>query len=267
MPELPQPFDPRRFQTTVPFYARYRLGYPDLLIHRFIEHVGLKPGDAIMDLGCGPGLLAVPFAEAGMKVTAVDPEPEMLAAAEEAAREADVTIRAELGSSFAMPENIGPFRLVTMGRSFHWMDRAATLGVLDRMVTADGAVALLHDTHPRTVENNWRRLLHDLGNKYGRGEASHVQARENANYRSHESCLLDSAFDQLERVAIVIKLERTADDIVGLAFSLSTSAPQKLGDRKDQFEAELRAGLAGLSPDGRFSEIAEMSALIARRPQ
>ena len=42
---------------------------------------GLEPGDAVMDLGCGPGLLAIPFAQAGMKVTAVDPEPEMLEAA------------------------------------------------------------------------------------------------------------------------------------------------------------------------------------------
>ena len=27
-------FDPRRFRSTVPFYARYRLGYPDALIAR-----------------------------------------------------------------------------------------------------------------------------------------------------------------------------------------------------------------------------------------
>jgi hypothetical protein len=57
----------------------------------------------------------------------------------------------------------------------------------------------------------------------------------------------------------------TADDIVGLAFSLSTSAPQKLGDRKDAFERDLRAALAALSPDGQFTEIAEAHALIARR--
>ncbi len=267
MPDTSQTFDPRRFRTTVPFYARYRLGYPDLLIRRVTERVDLKLGDAVMDLGCGPGLLAVPFAAAGMMVTAVDPEPEMLAAAEETARGAGVTITAKQGSSFAMPQNIGPFKLVTMGRSFHWMDRAATLSVLDKMVTNDGAVALLHDTHPRTAENSWRRLLHDLGNKYGRGEEAHVQAREDASYHSHESCLLNSPFDQLERVAVIIKLERTVDDIVGLAFSLSTSAPQKLGIHKHEFEAELRAGLATLSPDGCFSEIAEMSAVIARRSQ
>ena len=44
-----------RFQTAVPFCARCRLGYPQRLIARVIDIVGLKPGDNVMDLGCGPG--------------------------------------------------------------------------------------------------------------------------------------------------------------------------------------------------------------------
>jgi hypothetical protein len=53
-------FDPRCFRSAVPFYARYRLGYPDSLIARVVELVGLKRGDAVIDLGCGPGLLEPP---------------------------------------------------------------------------------------------------------------------------------------------------------------------------------------------------------------
>src|ERR1700761_1760224 len=126
MPSPAETYDPRRFETTVPYYARYRLGYPDLLIQRVIERVGLKPGDAVMDLGCGPGLLAIPFARFGMAVTGVDPEPQMLEAAKAAARDAGVTIAFRQGSSFDLPDDIGPFKLVTMGRAFHWMDQAQT---------------------------------------------------------------------------------------------------------------------------------------------
>jgi len=260
-----QTYDPRRFQTTVPYYTRYRLGYPDLLICRVITHMKLKPGDAVMDLGCGPGLLAVPFAKTGMAVTGVDPEPGMLAAAGEAARDGGVTLDLRQGSSFDMPAGIGPFKLVTMGRSFHWMDREATLEILDRMVTPDGGVAILHDHHTKTVENRWRRAFHELADEYGRKDSCHVRARESEDHRSHESVLMHSAFPHVERVSVFLKVMRTADDIVGLAFSLSTTAPQKLGDRKDQFERELRAKLAELSPDGRFEEIAEMTAVIATR--
>lgn len=265
MSEAAKSYDPRRFQTTVPYYSRYRLGYPDLLVQRVIARVGVKPGDAVMDLGCGPGPLAIPFAQAGMKVVGVDPEPAMLEAARGAANEAGVTLDLRQGSSFDMPAGIGPFKLVTMGRSFHWMDREATLNILDGMVAPGGAIALMHDHHTRTVENRWRRALHDIANDYGRGESFHVQARERDDHHAHEAVLMNSAFSHLERMSVFVKVERSADDIVGLAYSLSTTAPQKLGDRKDQFERELRARLAELSPGGRFEEIAEMTALIATR--
>jgi ubiquinone/menaquinone biosynthesis C-methylase UbiE len=258
-------FDPRRFQTTVPFYARYRLGYPDLLIRRVIERVGMASGDAVMDLGCGPGLLAIPFAKAGMRVLGVDPEPDMLAAARDTAREAGVGIALEQGSSFALPPDIGPFKLVTMGRSFHWMDRAATLEILGRLIAPGGAVALMHDIHTRTVENNWRRALHDIENEFGRQKAFHVGARDNPHFQSHESVLMNSGFSHLERTSVFISVPRTADDIIGLALSLSTSSPRTLGARKNEFEAKLRAALSALSPDGNFTEIAEMTALIATR--
>jgi len=265
MSELPETFDPRRFRTTVPYYARYRLGYPQLLIRRVIERVGLDSGDPVMDLGCGPGLLTIPFAREGMKVTGVDPEPDMLEAARAAAREAGVEVDLRQGSSFALPAGIGPFKLVTMGRSFHWMDREATLAVLDRMIAPGGAIALFDDDHPRTAENRWRKVLRDLGNEYGRGQSPHVQAVERPDYRRHDSLLLDSPFNHLEMMSVVIRRQITADDVVGLAYSLSTTAPQKLGDRKAQFESELRAALAELSPDGRFSEIGYVNALIATR--
>ncbi|MGA9795738.1 MAG: methyltransferase domain-containing protein [Rhizomicrobium sp.] len=265
MTGAPTTFDPRRFQTTVPFYARYRLGYPDELIARIVQICGAMRGDLALDLGCGPGLVAIPFARAGMKVTAVDPEPDMIAAATEAAREAGVALDVRRGSSFDLPPGIGPFKLVTMGRSFHWMDREATLKVLDKLIVPEGSIVLLHDNHPRTAENRWRKVLNDLGNEYGRRESRHVMEYSSTDYRTHESFLLRSPFNRLQSVGIFVERTLTADDIVGLAFSLSTSAPQKLGDRKDAFERDLRAALAALSPDGQFTEIAEAHALIARR--
>ncbi len=261
----PDSYEPRRFRTTVPYYARYRLAYPPELIARVIQTVGLKPGDAVMDLGCGPGPIAILLAQAGMAVTAVDPEPDMLAAAGAAAREAGVAIESRAGSSFDMPRGIGPFKLVTMGRSFHWMDREATLRTLDSLIAPGGAIALLHDEHPRTAENAWRLVLRDIGNKYGRESSPHVQAMASPGYRKHESLLLDSPFNLLEHLGIFVKRQITADHIVGLAYSLSTTAPQKLGDRAPAFEKELRDALAALSPDGRFTEIAEPLALVARR--
>ena len=60
---------------------------------------------------------------------------------------------------------------------------------------------------------------------------------------------------------MILRRTLSVDDIVGLAFSLSTSSPAKLGERIGAFESDLRAAL----PEPSYTEIAEMSALIARR--
>lgn len=263
----PPTFEPRRFRTTVPYYARFRLGYPDSLIARVVALAGLRPGDRVMDLGCGPGLLAVPFARAGMRVVAVDPEPAMLEAAQAAAAQAQVEIDVREGSSFDLPIDAAPFSLVVMGRSFHWMDRAATLARLDRLVAKPGGLAFFDDDHPRTAENAWRYALRDIANKFGRSELPHVSEARKPDFRTHHALLLDSAFSNLEGVSTVVRREVTADDIVGLAFSLSTTSPERLGRRADEFEEELRASLAEISPAGTFVEIAELSALVAMRPR
>ena len=265
MADLPTSYDPRRFRTAVPYYARYRLSYPEGLIARVAELTGLAAGARVLDLGCGPGLLAIAFAARGMAVTAIDPEPEMLEAARAAAAEAGIAVDIRQGSSFDLPAQMGPFRLVTMGRSFHWMDRVKTAETLDGMVEEGGALALFGEDHPNTAENRWHDLLNDVGARYGAEDAFHRKARKAPDFRSHESILLDSPFGVLERVGVILRREITADEIVGLAFSRSITAPQALGERTTAFEAELRAELAALSPDGRFVEIAELEALIARR--
>jgi ubiquinone/menaquinone biosynthesis C-methylase UbiE len=262
---MPIPHEPRRFQSTVAFYERYRLGYPARLIARVAGLAGLKADDAVLDLGTGTGMLATGFARLGMTVTAMDPEPDMLAATEAAAKAAGVTVTLQQGSSYDLTPQLGPFRLVTMGRSFHWMDRAATLDMLDRIVTPDGGVALFHDTHPPVEENGWFKLLRDVQDKYGRAAAEHVVERR-GGHRRYEPFLFASAFTHLDGLSVTIRRTLTEEEIVGRAFSMSTCSPQRLGARQEEFAAQLTAALRELSPDGKFTEVAELVAVLARRP-
>jgi len=260
------PHEATRFRSTVAYYQRYRLSYPDRLLARVVGLLGLKPGDAVLDLGTGTGMLAVGFAKLGMAVTAMDPEPHMLDAASDAARGAGVTIELRQGGSYDLTPDMGPFRLVSMGRSFHWMDRAATLKLLDRIVTRDGGVALFHDAHPPMEENGWFKLLCTMQDKYGRSKDIHINERR-GGHRRYEPFLFASAFTQLDGLSVVIRQLVTIEQIVGRAFSMSSCSPERLGNRMQDFAADLSAALRELSPGGTFLEVAELVALLARRPE
>ncbi len=253
--------EPRRFQSLAACYDRYRLAYPDRLVARVAALAGLKAGDAILDLGCGTGMLATAFARLGMAVTAMDPEPQMLAAAGAAARAAGVAVTLMPGGSGDLRPEMGPFRLVVIGRAFHWMDRAATLRMLDRIVTADGGVALFHDAHPPVAQNGWFKTLCDMQERYrqDRGTARH------GGHRRYETFLLASAFTRIDGLSVTIRQALGTEDIVGRAFSMSGCAPQALGARREEFAAALGAALREMSPDGKFTEVAELVAVLARR--
>ena len=260
------PFEPRRFRTTAAYYSRFRIPYPDVLIERVTARTGLRPGDRLLDLGCGPGQIGIAFASlAGADVTGLDPEPEMLAAAREEATAAGVDVKFVLGSSYDLGPDFGPLKMTAMGRSFHWMDRAATLAMLDTLTEPGGAVVLFGDRHI-SASPAWREAMERLSEHFSPERIrTERQLRHGPNWIKHEEFLLRSAFRNLERIGIVAERVIYADEIVGRAFSMSASSPQALGDRTMEFEQALRNELATLSPDGKFTEIVESNALIAFR--
>src|ERR1700741_876400 len=107
-------FQPHRFRSAAPHYLAGRPAYAPRLIRRVARFVDLAPDDRVLDLGCGPGMLAGAFAPLGGEGGAMDPEPEMLriAAAEFGSAGRTSFVR---GSSYDLSPELGSFRLVTMG--------------------------------------------------------------------------------------------------------------------------------------------------------
>jgi len=258
------PFDPNRFRSTVDFYGRYRTPYPPELIAAVARRIGLEPGDRLLDLGCGPGPLAIGFAALGLDVTAMDPEPSMLEAARLGAEAAGVRLTLVEGSSYDLSPALGRFRAVVMGRAFHWMDRTATLDALDRLIEPGGAVALLGDRRVHSSPD-YHPLLDELARRHAPGRSADRATRRSPDWVPHEVVLLSSPFRWLERTGRILRRERGIDDVVGLALSRSVTSPAALGAAREAFEEELRAGLARLAPDGTFRDVTEVGAVIAFR--
>ena len=55
--------------------------YYDQAVPRMLELLGAKPGDTVLDAGCGPGVHAIRAARLGLKVKAIDISESMIAEA------------------------------------------------------------------------------------------------------------------------------------------------------------------------------------------
>ncbi|MGW3692309.1 class I SAM-dependent methyltransferase [Streptomyces sp. NPDC005149] len=128
------------FASTAPF-NRYRPGYAPDLYEQIRDLLGLDGTQRVLDLGTGPGVLALPLSRMAREVVSVDPEPGMLVEARKVALEQGVAnIRWTLGDSTnLMRLGIEAVTLAVMGAAFHWTDRDQVLRDLHRLVVPEGA--------------------------------------------------------------------------------------------------------------------------------
>jgi SAM-dependent methyltransferase len=257
-------FQPRRFRSAAQHYVSGRPAYAHRLIRRVARFTGLSPDDRVLDLGCGPGMLAGAFAPLVGEVIAMDPEPEMLRIAE-AAFGAAGSIRFIRGSSYDLSPALGRFRLVTMGRSFQWMDRVETLRRLEAMIEPGGAVALFNSGHRGAPETEWLAAYRALVHRYAEDDGSHVKRRSGV-WVGHEAILLGSSFSVLDETAVIERRQVTVGQLVQRALSRSSTTPERLGAAAPKLAAEIEALLTPLATDGKLVEVIATYALTARRP-
>jgi precorrin-6B methylase 2 len=256
-------FETRRFQTAAAHYLAGRPPYPEALIARTVELVGLGPEDRLMDLGCGPGQLAYAFAPRVGQVLAIDPEPAML---EEAraylAGLPNVEVRA--GRSDDLTPAMGRFKAAVIGRAFHWMDREQTLAALDAMIAPGGAVVLFGEEHIRIPENVRAQDYNDWLESFSDDDTVRRHILSGA-YRRHTSVLLDSPFSRLEQISIIERRRLTLQELADRALSLSSTSRARLGDKADAMLEELARRFEAWEEQGPMEEVLSYYALIARR--
>lgn len=253
-------FDPRRFRSAAPHYRPGRPDYAALLVRRVARLCNVTPHSAVLDLGCGPGLLAASFAPFAAEVVAMDPEPDMLA---EVTALAIPNVRAVRGSSFDLSVDLGRFRLVTMGRSFHWMDGPATLSRLDAMVEPGGAAALFATSHPELPDNAWVADFRSVCRRYAGDDVTKASRRP--GWMPHAAVLLESPFNRLETVSAFDRRRVSLPSLVDRALSMSRTAPARLGSRVVAFVTDLEAAIAPHAEQGMITEVVESCALIGFR--
>ena len=254
-----QPDQP--FAEAAPYYG-FRAPYAPQALAYVRETFRLDKTSRVLDLGCGPGTLAIPLSRMVGCVLAIDPSDAMLLhgrtrAADEGCDNIDwICARAE-----DVTESLGTFNLVTMGQSFHWMDRDLVLRQLTPMIAAGGGLARISPGRRRPQES-WETLANEVIVRFLGDRSRHPMM--NPEPTDEPAMLRSRAFSQFTAREFAIDLERDVASIIGYIYSISGSPKSAFGRRIASFERELTEALLRSNPSGVFKERTETEVTIAR---
>ena len=158
-----------RFSDRVGDYVRYRPDYPPALLDWLQRELGVDRSWQVADVGAGTGISSKLFLDAGYRVTVVEPNTPMRAAAEQWLG-ADANFRAVDGRADATGLPDASVDLVTVAQAFHWFDEAAARREFARILRPGGLAAIWWNSRRlggTPFLEGYEALLRDFGTDYG----------------------------------------------------------------------------------------------------
>jgi SAM-dependent methyltransferase len=254
-----------RFASTVELYEDLRPPYPDEIFHAVALQLNVSKQQALIDLGTGPGLLALGFAPYVGRIVGVDPEPEMLAAAKLAAARVGQNLTLIECKAEALPDDVGSFDVVTIGRALHWMDRAGALRQFERLVARDGAIAVCASYSARDARNPW---LEDYNAARRAWSPATLWEESGTGARTHRDLaafFAGTAFHVADVIKVESRQEISTRDLARRVLTFSSSSPAALGDNADAMLRDVEQRLAPFGRNGVITEIVVSAAQIVTR--
>lgn len=157
-----------RFSDRVDDYVRYRPGYPAGVLEILRAETGLAQEHVVADVGAGTGISAALFLDHGSVVHAVEPNPEMRAAAE-ARLGGRPGFHLHAGSAEATGLADASVDYVVAAQAFHWFDPVGAAAEWGRILRPGGWRVLLWNTRRTGATpflRGYERLLREHGTDY-----------------------------------------------------------------------------------------------------
>ncbi len=271
-------WDETVFEGTAGYYRQGRKPYAPHLADALAEHLHLDGRGRLLDVGCGPGTVALFFAHLFEDVIGLDPDSGMLAEAHRAAAEERIINASWLQlQAEDLPGPLSTFRVISFGQSFHWMNRPRVASAVREMLDANGAVVqvdLWHTSPPNQVLPSGpypsipEAAIDELRRRWLGPDRRAGQGFRNTSPDGEDAVFQAAGFAPEELVIVPDDrvLERSVEDVVAWVLSTSSTAPHLFGDHLDDFVEDLRSLLLEVSSEGRFSVALSDNRLRIRRP-
>jgi SAM-dependent methyltransferase len=241
-------------------YGEHRPGYAADAVGWVLAPVSRRRPVRVLDLGAGTGKLTAALARTGAVVTAVEPDPAMLAEL----RRTLPGVSSLPGRAEDIPRPDGSADAVVAGQAAHWFDMDRALPEIARVLAPGGVLAGLWNTYDDSAE--WVAGLDSVS----RGLASVTLSRWRA--RIADTPLVKPGMAQRGTFAAAEIAEfrhgqrRTADSLVA---TLATHSPLLIMDEaeRERLLAQVRSYL-GSRPEtaaGEFTVPLVTAAIRARR--
>ena len=272
------PYDPTIFEGAAPHYRLGRPPYSPELEAVLTDELGLDGSGRLLDGGCGPGILTVRLAHLFEEAVGLDPDAAMLAEGRRVADERAISnIRWVHARAEDLPEAApGPYRLVTFGSSFHWIDEVRVAETIYDMLEPGGGLALIVHTvegRPAPPSPGPPPIPHAELEALVEGYLGSIRraGQGMAPVRNHRfaDVLVRTRFGAPRSIFVpgIPDLVRDTESVLSGYFSFSSSAPHLFGDRVEEFAADVRKLLASRSPDGLFWDWpGDTEVVLARKP-
>lgn len=253
------------FKGTASYYSQFRPVYPNSLIRFLVESFSLDGKGNMLDLGCGTGQLAFRFADWFEKVVGVDTDQEMIEEARRISKEVRFeNVKWHVGDLQHYKQTEATFfKLVTIAKAFHWMDRANVLESLYDMISVGGGIAIIDNTFPPQALLPWQETVNKVVQQwYGKerraGNTTYAHPQV-----SHSEMIEQSRFNLYVYQLPAFEQTWTIDSIIGNLYSTSYGSKRFLGDNVASFEKHLTETLLALDETGIFKEETKITVNIA----
>jgi SAM-dependent methyltransferase len=230
------------FDSSVEQYDAGRTRFDAGLISDLTAWAQLRPGDLVLEVGAGTGQLTSALLEAGIRVVALEPGPNMAAWLKRRFQDQPgFTVEASLFEDFAARD--GQFAAVVSANAFHWVDPAVSYAKAARLLEPRGTLGLIWNFPILADEDLQRRLnrevfLDDLSD-FRRGPGGYVEGLLELLAAGRQELTRSGLFEQPHWVLKTERLVWTTDRYIAFLSSLANGVGLAY-----ELDGRVRSGLA-----------------------